>query len=623
MDDLAPEIVDGPRRDEHALLDELRAAGCDVRSAKAIRCAWHDDANPSAGIYQHDGAWLFKCQRCHDKGAALDVWAVRALRLGRDRGELVAEVLREARAAHRTPPPAAEQPRRFAGVDEIAASLRDLQATYTYDVPGEPRPRLAVFRVRRGDGKTFLQAHHDGTGWLLKAPPKPWPLYRLGDIAAAQAVVVCEGEKAADALRAVGIPATTAPCGAGKAAHADWTPLRGKRVCVWPDHDDAGRKHAADVVAMLRDVGAAEVRMVEPTRLAIAMPPKGDAFDFLAALGDVPVEDKRAAVREVLRNAPTTGASRALAEALEDAISGRRTLVPLPWSALTALTRAAMPGAVTVIAGTPGAAKSFLAMTALVGVHREGHRVAMLQLEEAAPYWLQRLLAILARDGDLTDPTWLARNAEAARAAARRHAQDIDELGASLWVNQTATYADVGDWIEARCKAGARVLLVDPISVADAGKEDAWVADRRLMLRAKAAAAECGASVVFVSHPKAGPANRAPSLDAIAGGQAIPRLASTVLWVEPRDEGPLAVRTLAHGTAPLRVNRVVRILKARNAKGTGAAVGFWFDPDSLDWVEQGIVVATSRRSRPGDAGSRAARMASEPSDDEDVIGSRP
>jgi hypothetical protein len=184
-------------------------------------------------------------------------------------------------------------------------------------------------------------------------------------------------------------------------------------------------------------------------------------------------------------------------------------------------------------------------------------------------------------------------------------------------------YSDVGDWIEARCKAGVRVLFVDPVSIADAGRDDAWVADRRLMLRAKEAAGEHGASVVLVSHPKAGQAGRIPALDGIAGGQAIPRLASTVLWLatpkdaHDEDAPPIPVCTLAHGTIPLRCNRIVHVLKARNGKGSGLKVGMLFDAQSFDFVEQGIAVSQSRPSRRGDAGGRARRMASTPDDSED------
>ena len=69
-------------------------------------------------------------------------------------------------------------------------------------------------------------------------------------------MIVVEGEKDADRLRALGFVATTNPQGAGK-----WRPeyaeiLAGKRVVVLPDNDDAGRKHAGKVAASLRGKAA-------------------------------------------------------------------------------------------------------------------------------------------------------------------------------------------------------------------------------------------------------------------------------------------------------------------------------------------------------------------------------
>jgi hypothetical protein len=642
-------IIDDTRRDRHALLEALEAAGCEVRQdGRAIRCAFHEDKNPSAGVFeaQDRSAWLYRCHGsgCPASEGAWDIWRVRAHAAGRERADLVAEALRgaqkpnpirndtaEGTAAQNAPARRERAATTYPTAEYVAGTVPGgrLDAQYDYhDAAG--RLVLVVVRITTAEGKTFRQLTPADGGLVMGCMMRPLPLYGLPALAKHPAVVVVEGEKCAEALVTLGIPATTSAMGAGSAngkgngnaKHTDWRPLAHKRVCVWPDHDDKGRCHADEVVALLREAGVADIRRVEPGRLAVPMPPKGDVVDFLAGLGDVADDAKRAAVREVLRAAGGVGASRELAEALEDAISGRRTLVPWPWSCLTALTRALLPGAVTVIAGSPGAAKSFLTLSAIAAIHRDGHQVAILELEEARAYWLQRLIAIIGRSSDLTDPTWLARNAEQARAMARRHAADIDQVGAALWVNQTATYADVAAWVEDRCNAGARVLLVDPISVADPGGEKPWEADRSLMLRAKRCAAESGASVVFVSHPKLGPANRLPSLDAIAGGGAIPRLASTVLWVDPREDETISVRTLAHGTAPLRINRIIRVLKARNAKGTGASIGFWFDGETLDWCEQGIVVSGTRTNQSHDRGHvpRASRLASPPVSAEDVLG---
>ena len=44
---------------------------------------------------------------------------------------------------------------------------------------------------------------------------------------------------------------TTSPFGALSAAKADWTPLHGRTVVIWPDNDAAGLQYAADVARLV------------------------------------------------------------------------------------------------------------------------------------------------------------------------------------------------------------------------------------------------------------------------------------------------------------------------------------------------------------------------------------
>lgn len=90
------------------------------------------------------------------------------------------------------------------------------------------------------------------------------PLYNLPEVLRSASVVVCEGEKAASALIAQGIPATAVMGGCNSPLErTDLEPLRGREVILWPDNDDAGRKFAASFALAVQDI-AASVRMIEP-----------------------------------------------------------------------------------------------------------------------------------------------------------------------------------------------------------------------------------------------------------------------------------------------------------------------------------------------------------------------
>lgn len=114
--------------------------------------------------------------------------------------------------------------------------------------------------------------------------PDPRPLYNLPAIAASDDVVLVEGEKCADALMHLGITTTTAMGGASTAVDkTDWTPLTGKTVVVWPDHDEAGARYADVVIEKLQQIGATVRRVTIPED----RPKKWDAADAVAQGFDV------------------------------------------------------------------------------------------------------------------------------------------------------------------------------------------------------------------------------------------------------------------------------------------------------------------------------------------------
>lgn len=117
--------------------------------------------------------------------------------------------------------------------------------------------------------------------WLGVAPPRP--LYGLDRLAARldAPVMICEGEKAADAA-AVLFPdyvVITSPNGAKAADKADWSPLVGRRCALWPDADEAGEAYAVEVAKRLRQAGAAEVSRLDAS-IVLALP-NGSARDRL------------------------------------------------------------------------------------------------------------------------------------------------------------------------------------------------------------------------------------------------------------------------------------------------------------------------------------------------------
>lgn len=107
-------------------------------------------------------------------------------------------------------------------------------------------------KVHRKPGKKFHQSgNRQGTS-----------LFHADRITAdTSTVYVPEGEKDVLAAESVGAVAVCSAMGAGKAHKADWSPLRDKHVIIVADKDEAGRRHASQIVDALD--GARLVRVVE------------------------------------------------------------------------------------------------------------------------------------------------------------------------------------------------------------------------------------------------------------------------------------------------------------------------------------------------------------------------
>ena len=97
--------------------------------------------------------------------------------------------------------------------------------------------------------------------------------------------------------------ATTSSGGANAASKTDWTPLRGRRVLIWPDNDEPGRKYAREVAAILAEldcdvsiIDAAALAALDPNGGQREPPEKGwDAADALAEWPDLEALRKSAA----------------------------------------------------------------------------------------------------------------------------------------------------------------------------------------------------------------------------------------------------------------------------------------------------------------------------------------
>jgi hypothetical protein len=150
-----------------------------------------------------------------------------------------------------------------------------------------------LFQKVRFPNKDFRQRKPDGKGgWIWKLGDTRKVIYRLPQvneaISAGYSIVCVEGEKDADNLWKIGVPATCNPDGAAEPGQKPkWRPeysemLRGADIVVMGDHDDAGRAHAEATAKACTGI-AARVRMLDIARHWSDCPKGGDVSDWLKA----------------------------------------------------------------------------------------------------------------------------------------------------------------------------------------------------------------------------------------------------------------------------------------------------------------------------------------------------
>lgn len=340
----------------------------------------------------------------------------------------------------------------------------DYQFVYR-NTSGQPVGYVLRWNLPEGE-KTYKPVSLIDGRWYPEGMPKPWPLYGLPEVLKAKTVWVAEGEKAADALRSIGLTATTSACGKSSAKQTDWTPLAGRNVCIWPDFDDDGELYAADVVNILQTLEpAATVRIIRPCENEADATKGDDAFDW--------IERRDAALPDDLR-----GQLEALADVTspEKRKSDDRPLMlevhranDIETKETTWLWPGRIPaGKLTLLVGDPGLGKSLLTADMAARLTRgdgwpdgqamgESCEVAFVLFEDSF--------------GDTTKPRLLKAGADCQKVLWIEGRTSIDAEGRKVVTSFDAT-RDVPELVKlVEQNPGIRLLIVDPL-LAGLGKTD-------------------------------------------------------------------------------------------------------------------------------------------------------
>ena len=174
-------------------------------------------------------------------------------------------------------------------LEQEGKHLRDRQIYHQFDYrDADGHWLFSTLRFDLKDGgkeifpATLWQRRDTGKlQWRSKWYPSPRPLYGLDAIinGITAPVLIVEGEgkcDAANALQGFGYTAVGFSAGSNSTTETDFSPLTGRQVVIWPDHDEPGHKAAIEIAKIL---GPA-TRIVKPDP---AWPPKHDIKNLIEA----------------------------------------------------------------------------------------------------------------------------------------------------------------------------------------------------------------------------------------------------------------------------------------------------------------------------------------------------
>jgi hypothetical protein len=227
-------------------------------------CPGHEDRQASLSVSEGGGGRILL--HCH-AGCTLET-IVSALGItkadlfdrqastGRPAAPPKAAPLKKPRGVYATPHEARKAYERKLGASPRVWSYHDVEGREV---------GLVLRWPAAGGGKEIRPISRHADGWRLEQMTEPRPILGLPEITKVVGrIFIVEGEKAVDALAALGLPASTSSGGAMAAGKSDWSPLAGREVVILPDNDEAGRKYAADVAGILHDLDATTtVKIVE------------------------------------------------------------------------------------------------------------------------------------------------------------------------------------------------------------------------------------------------------------------------------------------------------------------------------------------------------------------------
>ena len=547
------------------------------QKGKKWQCPAHEDKNPSADLLQgDDGEWRLHCKACGWWGNYYDC---NDKIMKQPQGTTWKEST-NVTETKKSPHICSKEPEK----KQRIYSIKEIEGYGTAYKYGDGQVDMVSLRRDNPDGGKSFALYRKCDGGFVTGGLPVLPLYNQSRIKGAETVVVVEGEKCVRALHDKNIVATTKPCGAQAPEKADWTPLYGKTVVLWPDKDPPGIKYMNQVKDLLTP--HCRVKWIDPPE---ELPYKGDAFDYCMTTNNV---------QDLIDNAKSCGASSEVIDFVEDVIEGRLREAEWRHSSLTSLTNSLIPGSTTLFVGGGGTGKSLFLTENCIHWMEHGVEWIMYALESDRRTHMLRALAMKVGESRMTRMSWIRNNPKEVRRHYEDHKDWMDDFGSRIVVPPLDIgQKELAEWM---AKQDKRIIIIDPISIANQDLHaQSWESDKLFIKRTEEVGKNTNTSIINVSHPKAEGCR--PALDNIKGSMSWPNFTHNVLWMEsikPETVTCLTgVMNLDFHEEECEINKKLHILKARNGETAySTAIGYRFGGEKNEhgYVEENLLTFTEK-----------------------------
>jgi putative DNA primase/helicase len=369
----------------------------------------------------------------------------------------------------------------------------------------------------------------------------------------------------------------TSPNGSQSAIKADWSPLHGRRVLIWPDADEPGSTYAAEVAAILHPLHC-QVSIIDASALA-SVDPNGDQR------GPAKGWDAADAIAEWENLSALRKAAYGLAKPFEPgapgAFDGNREAQPF-WTMSLLPASGIKPepiswlwrdwlarGKMHIIAGQPGTGKTTLAMKMAATVSARSRWPDGTEATKGS-------VIIWSGEDDPADTLvpWLeASGADlnriffAGEMSCRKERRDFDPAK-----DITALQAAI------ETAGGSSLIIVDPIVSATAADSHKNSETRRGLQPLVDMAAKLDAALLGITHFTKGSEGRSP-IDRVTGSVAFGALARVVMVAAKQQDGD-------HGKSAPRM-----LMRAKSNFGPDEG-GFAYSLELVPMFERPDIVAS-------------------------------